>query len=106
MTSKAIIPGAPGCRHRIDLNRITGNKPLSFFTGREHVQPEYPGIVKATGTDVNIRSGAGTQYKILGEAEKGRPFERRPGDTAEWYAIRYLGQDAFISKKYAKEAQG
>lgn len=28
-------PGAPGCRHRIDLNRLTGRKPLSWFTGLE-----------------------------------------------------------------------
>jgi GH25 family lysozyme M1 (1,4-beta-N-acetylmuramidase) len=28
-------PGAPGCLHRIDLNRLTGRKPLSWFTGLE-----------------------------------------------------------------------
>ena len=29
------VPGAPGINHRIDLNRLTGVKPLSWFTGRE-----------------------------------------------------------------------
>lgn len=29
------VPGVPGINHRIDLNRLTGVKPLSWFTGRE-----------------------------------------------------------------------
>ena len=28
------VAGAPGIDHRIDLNRLTGVKPLSWFTGR------------------------------------------------------------------------
>ena len=35
------VPGASGIRRRIDINRLTGSKSLSFFTGREHAQPEY-----------------------------------------------------------------
>ncbi|MEG2623986.1 MAG: peptidoglycan-binding protein [Clostridia bacterium] len=34
--AKERVPGAPGIQHRIDLNRLTGGKPLSFFTGRKH----------------------------------------------------------------------
>lgn len=29
-------PGAPGIEHRIDMNKLTGRKPLSWFTGREY----------------------------------------------------------------------
>ena len=29
-------PGAPGIRHRIDMNRLTGAVPLSWFTGRKY----------------------------------------------------------------------
>ena len=29
-------PGAPGIKHRVDMNRLTGRKPLSWFTGREY----------------------------------------------------------------------
>lgn len=104
--AKERVPGAPGIKHRIDLNRLTGNKPLSFFTGREHVQPEYCGIVKTTADSVNIRSGAGSQFSKLGVAKKGMIFERRPGDTAEWYAILYMGKEAFISRKYCKTMVG
>lgn len=30
------VAGAPGINHRIDLNRLTGGKPLSWFTGRTY----------------------------------------------------------------------
>lgn len=30
------VAGAPGINHRIDLNRLTGVKPLSYFTGRSY----------------------------------------------------------------------
>lgn len=33
------VPGAPGINHKIDLNRLTGVKPLSWFTGRKY-EPE------------------------------------------------------------------
>lgn len=29
-------PGAPGIEHRIDMNKLTGKRPLSWFTGREY----------------------------------------------------------------------
>ena len=29
-------PGAPGIRHRVDMNRLTGAVPLSWFTGRKY----------------------------------------------------------------------
>lgn len=34
------VPGAPGINHRIDLNRLTGVVPLSFFTGRKYASEE------------------------------------------------------------------
>ena len=30
------VAGAPGIDHRIDLNRLTGVVPLSWFTGRKY----------------------------------------------------------------------
>ncbi len=104
--AKERVPGAPGIKRRIDLNRLTGNKPLSFFTGREHVQPEYCGIVKTTADSVNIRSGAGSQFSKLGVAKKNEAFERRPGDTADWFAIRYMGKEAFVKKAYCRTMKG
>ncbi|MEG0935606.1 MAG: peptidoglycan-binding protein [Clostridia bacterium] len=114
--AKERVPGAPGIQHRIDLNRLTGGKPLSFFTGREHTPNgdtskggagfEYVGLAKTTAANTSVRSGPGSQFSKLGAAAKGSIFERRPGDTEDWYAILYMGKDAFVSKKYCKTMKG
>ena len=44
------VPGAPGINHRIDLNQLTGKRPLSWFTGRNYgeqptTEPESPAPV-------------------------------------------------------------
>lgn len=47
------VAGAPGIDHRIDLNRLTGAVPLSWFTGRKYaenaVQPTYASYVVQSG---------------------------------------------------------
>lgn len=49
---------------QVDLNRLNGDKPLEWFTG-ESVQKEGIGIAYITGTNVNLRSGPGTEYSVL-----------------------------------------
>lgn len=36
------VPGAPGINHRIDLNQLTGKRPLSWFTGRNYGEQPTP----------------------------------------------------------------
>jgi hypothetical protein len=36
------VPGAPGINHRIDLNQLTGKRPLSWFTGRNYGEQPIP----------------------------------------------------------------
>lgn len=47
------VAGAPGIDHRIDLNRLTGAVPLSWFTGRKYaenaVEPTYASYVVQSG---------------------------------------------------------
>ena len=66
------VPGAPGINHRIDLNRLTGKRPLSWFTGRNYgEQPtpepavEHTYVVQANDTLWGIAKkflGAGAKY--------------------------------------------
>lgn len=62
--------GAPGIEHRVDLNRLTGVKPLSWFTGRKYIERDYTKyIVTERDTLWGIAKkllGAGKKYtKIM-----------------------------------------
>ncbi len=63
-------------------------------------------FVEVTGSLVNIRAAPGTSGRILGMVRKGERLEyqgqsQTVGDTA-WYLTVYLGQNAWISGKYAE----
>ena len=53
-----------------------------------------------TGDHVNIRSGAGTDYAIVGNAEKGTMYAVI-GKTGSWYKTYYKNQIAYIYASYA-----
>jgi len=101
MAGQKGVKGAPGVSVRVDLNRLTGVKPLSWFTGRQHSGVEYPGIVRATG-NVNLREGPGTGYKVLDTIPKGRYATLRGQHTDNWQAVSYNGKDGFVSTKYTE----
>lgn len=68
-------------------------------------QPATPVIQKAqyircTSDSVNIRSGAGTEYSVLGSAEKGTSYAVL-GKTGNWYKTYYRGKTAYIYASYA-----
>ncbi len=55
--------------------------------------------VKCTGNSVNLRAGAGTNYAVIGRAEKGTTYaitEKSGG----WYKTYYRGKTAYISASY------
>ena len=68
-------------------------------------QPVAPVVQKAqyircTGDSVNIRSGAGTEYSVLGSAEKGTSYAVL-GKSGNWYKTYYRGKTAYIYASYA-----
>ena len=99
--SKAADYGCPGGR---DMNRLTGRKPLSFFTGRVHDGTGYVGLVQATGK-VYLRQGPGENYKVIATVPKGKYATRRDGDVAGWRAVSYRGAEGYVSERYAKIVQ-
>lgn len=72
------VPGAPGINHRIDLNRLTGKRPLSWFTGRNYGEQASPEpiveqtyVVQANDTLWGIAKkflGAGAKYTEIMKA--------------------------------------
>ena len=60
----------------------------------------YAKYIRCTGTNVNIRSGAGTSYTVLGSAQKGDTYtvlEEKNG----WYKTYYRNNIAYIYASYA-----
>ena len=55
--------------------------------------------IKCTGNSVNIRAGAGTNYTVLGSAEKGTMYAVI-GKTGNWYKTYYRNQTAYIYAEY------
>ena len=68
-------------------------------------EPEPPKItyakyIRCTGNNVNIRSGAGTDFATLGQAEKGENYAV-VGKSGSWYKTYYRGKTAYIYASYA-----
>ncbi len=56
--------------------------------------------VTCTGNAVNLRAGAGTDFKVVGSAEKGTMYAITE-KTGNWYKTYYRGNVAYISASYA-----
>ncbi len=55
--------------------------------------------VRCTGNSVNLRAGAGTDFAILGSAEKDTTYAIT-GKSGGWYKTYYRGKTAYISATY------
>lgn len=59
----------------------------------------YAQYIRCTGDSVNIRSGAGTNFATLGQAEKGENYAVI-GKSGSWYQTYYRGKTAYIYASY------
>ena len=62
--------------------------------------PVYDSYFRCTSDGVNLRSGAGTSYAVLGRAEKGTSYAL-VGKTGNWYKTYYRGKIAYFYAEYA-----
>lgn len=65
---------------------------------------EYAKYIRCTGDSVNIRSGAGTSYSVLGSAEKNTTYAV-VGQSGNWYKTYYRNKVAYIYASYAAVLQ-
>lgn len=69
-------------------------------------QPEPPKVETASyicvnSDNVNIRSGAGSNYSVVGTAEKSTLYAML-GEENGWYKTNYKNKTVYISEKYCK----
>ncbi len=62
------------------------------------------GKVSVGNSRLNVRTGAGTNYRVLGKLSNG-DIVKITGESGSWYEINYKGQIGFVSKKYVKNLQ-
>lgn len=67
--------------------------------GEEDSKVDLVMYIKVTGNNVNIRSGPGSEYKVLGTAEKNTLYAAN-GENGNWYMTYYKGMEAYIYKDY------
>lgn len=59
--------------------------------------------VSITGLLVNVRSGPGTEYKIIGVVTKGTTLQYLNSKSENgWYKVKYNDKEAWVSGKYAE----
>lgn len=63
-------------------------------------KPTTQQYVRCTGNNVNLRSGAGTNFTILGQAEQDTMYVVT-GKYGNWYETYYRGKTAYIYTEYA-----
>ncbi len=73
------------------------NSPVAPPPAVEVKKAQY---IRCTGKNVNIRSGAGTDYAVLGQAEAGTMYAI-VGKTGNWYKTYYKNKTAYIYAEYA-----
>lgn len=97
------ITGQSGAWYKIDFGGKVGYISADYFSASE-VLPASPaesgqGTIVNCNHSVNVRSGPGTEYPILGFAPKGAVYTIT-GKSGAWYQIDFSGTTAYISARY------
>lgn len=88
VTPPAVTPTPP---------TVTPEKPTVPETPTVNKKAQY---IRLTGDRVNLRSGAGTGYKVLNTAKEGTMYALIESKSG-WYKTYYRGQTAYVSTSYA-----
>ena len=100
--AKYTVTGQSGSWYKIDYNGKTGYISSTYLSvsGTTNPPPTIrTGTVVNCTTSVNVRSGAGTSYAVLGSAKKGATYTVT-GQSGSWYKIDYNGKTGYISSTY------
>ena len=89
---------------KVKVNGKTGYVYKSFLKedAASAETPTEKKTVSITASSLNIRSGPGTKYDIIGAVKKGKTVTV-VGTNGDWYKIEYNGKDGYINKKYTKD---
>lgn len=111
LVAKGVINGLPDGSFQ-PLRTITRSEAVVMINGglkvKDGNQQQEPGVtpvklyLTVTGSVVNIRSGPGTGYNILGQVHCGDLLEATARSTNNWYRLEFQGKTGWITGEYVE----
>lgn len=89
---------------KIVYNNTAGYASAKYLTAVNKVSGNF-GTGTVNGSDVRMRSGAGTNYSVMGAYQKGTKMSV-VGASGNWYEVSYNGKTGYISADYMKLTVG
>lgn len=84
---------------KVSYDNKTGYINMTYT--KKYVEPVVETYSLKATDNVNVRSGAGTSYKILTTAKKGSTATAKSNETANgWYKVTVNGKTGYTSSKY------
>lgn len=91
---------APDNSENGSMDSSSGNGTTDTVLPETPPKPTSQQYVYCKADSVNLRSGAGTSFSILGQAEEGTMYAIT-GKVGNWYQTYYRGKTAYIYTEYA-----
>lgn len=106
---EVIILGESGNWYQIDYNNqmaYVSKDYIKTSSSQENSSRSISGKVVNISSTLRVRSGAGTNYQVIGYLTNGTNLNIT-GESGDWYIINYDGQSGYVSKEYVSvTAQG
>ena len=96
--AKVIVQSTSNGWSKVVYNGTTGYASADYLQTANAVSSSF-GTGKITGSDVNMRSGAGTNSKIIKTLDKGTKVQIT-GVNGNWYAVSCNGQNGYVCADY------
>ncbi len=102
------VTGVNGAFYQIDYNGRTAyiySAYMTLGTGTAQSAPAQSasGAGVITGDYVNMRSGPGTGYAVLGTYNNGTKMTIT-GQSGDWYKVSYNGREGYVYKQYLSQS--
>ena len=102
--AEVIVQSTSNGWSKIVYNNTVGYASAQYLSSTSEVSGSF-GTGTISGSDVRMRSGAGTSYSIIGTYDKGTQM-KITGASGNWYAVSYGGKTGYVSADYMTLSAG
>ena len=96
--AEVIVQSTSNGWSKVVYNNTVGYASAQYLSSKSAVTGSF-GTGTISGSDVRMRSGAGTSYSIIGTYDKGTQM-KITGASGNWYAVSYSGKTGYVSADY------